>query len=96
MVCGMYAGGVLKRVDGLTYDRLTYFVRAGYVKPRKIKSQSLYYNDFSEEDVVLIERAWELISKHKVKIKTAFQRARERGEDIQLTLNLRTPPGNPK
>ena len=42
----MYAGEVLKRVEGLTYDRLTYFVRAGYVRPRRIKSQSLYYNDF--------------------------------------------------
>ena len=90
----MYAGGVLKRVDGLTYDKLIYFVRAGYVNPRKIKSQSLYYNDFSEEDVEVIKRAWELISKHKVKIKTAFERAREKGEGIQLTLNLRTPPRN--
>ena len=91
----MYAGGVLKRVEGLTYDKLAYFVRAGYVKPRKIKTQTLYYNDFSEEDVKVIKRAWELISKHKVKRKTAFERARQRGEDIQLTLNLRTPPGNP-
>jgi hypothetical protein len=90
----MYAGGVLKRVDGLTYDRLTYFVRAGYVRPRKIKSQSLYYNDFSEEDVEVIKRAWELISKHRVKIKTAFERAREKGEGIQLTLNLRTSSKN--
>jgi meiotically up-regulated gene 157 (Mug157) protein len=90
----MYAGGVLKRVDGLTYDKLTYFVRAGYLNPRKIKSQSLYYNDFSEEDVEVIKRAWELISKHKVKIKTAFERAREKGEDIQLTLNLITSSKN--
>lgn len=90
----MYAGGVLKRVDGLTYDKLTYFVHAGYVNPRKIKNQSLYYNDFSEEDVEVIKRAWELISKHKVKIKTAFERAREKGEGIQLTLNLRTSSKN--
>ena len=90
----MYAGGVLKRVDGLTYDKLTYFVRTGYVNPRKIKSQSLYYNDFSDEDVELIKRAWELISKHKLKIKTAFERASEKAEDIQLTLNLRTPSKN--
>lgn len=92
----MYAGGVLKRVDGLTYDKLTYFVRAGYVNPRKIKCQSLYYNDFSEEDVEVIKRAWEIISTHKVKIKTAFERAWEKGVGIQLTLNLKTPPGNPR
>jgi meiotically up-regulated gene 157 (Mug157) protein len=91
----MYAGGVLKRVEGLTYDKLAYFVRAGYVRPRKVKTQTLYYNDFSEEDVKVIKRAWELISKHEAKIKTAFERARQRGEEVQLTLNLRKPPGNP-
>ena len=90
----MYAGGVLKRVDGLTYDKLIYFVRAGYVKPRKLKSQSLYYNDFSEEDVEVIKRSWELIFSHKVKIKTAFERAREKGEGIQLALDLRTSSKN--
>jgi meiotically up-regulated gene 157 (Mug157) protein len=91
----MYAGGVLKRVEGLNYDKLAYFVRAGYVKPRKIKTQTLYYNDFSEEDVEVIKRAWELISKHKARINTAFERARQGGEEVQLTLNLRKPPGNP-
>lgn len=87
----MYAGGVLKQVDGLTYKKLSYFVRAGYVKPKKIKRKSLYYSDFSEEDVELIKRAWELISKHNVSIRAAFKGAREEVEDPQLTLNLRTP-----
>jgi len=90
----MYAGGVLKRVDSLTYDRLTYFVRAGYVKPKKIKRKSLYYNDFSEEDVELIKRAWELIFRHDVRTRVAFKKAREEVEDPQLTLNLRAPHKN--
>ena len=90
----MYAGGVLKQVDGLTYDRLTYFVRAGYVKPKKIKRGSLYYNDFSEEDIELIKLAWELISKHDVRTRAAFKRAREEVKDPQLSLNLRAPPKN--
>lgn len=89
----MYAGGVLKRVDGLTYDKLAYFVRAGYVQPRKVKFQSLYYNDFSEEDILLIKRAWELISKRKLRTKTAFERAREKTVMPQLQLNLRGPSG---
>jgi DNA-binding transcriptional MerR regulator len=92
----MYAGEVLKRVEGLTYDRLTYFVRAGYVRPRRIKSQSLYYNDFSPEDVELIKRAWELISKHDLRIKTAFQRAQEKGRGLQLNLGLEISPQNPE
>jgi len=90
----MYAGGVLKRVDGLTYDRLRYFVRAGYVRPRKIKRKSLYYSDFSEEDVELIKRAWEFISRGDVRTGAAFKRTREKAKDPQLTLNLRTRPKN--
>ena len=90
----MYAGEVLKRVEGLSYDRLTYFVRAGYVKPRRIKTQSLYYNDFSPEDVELIKRAWELISKHDLRIKVAFQRAQKKGKDVQLNLDLEIPHHN--
>jgi hypothetical protein len=86
----MYAGGVLKRVNGLTYDRLTYFVRAGYVKPKRIKRKSLYYNDFSEENIRLIKRAWRFISQHGVRTRVAFERARKEVEDPQLTLNLRT------
>ncbi len=90
----MYAGGVLKRVNGLTYDKLTYFVRAGYVKPKKIKKKSLLYNDYSQEDLELIKRVWELISKHDIKTKTAFKSAGEEVEDLQLTLNLGTPSKN--
>lgn len=90
----MYAGEVMKQVDGLTNDRLTYFVRAGYIKPKKIKKKSLYFNDFSEEDVEVIKRAWELISKHDVRTRAAFERVRREAQDPQLTLDLRTPPNN--
>ena len=85
----MYAGGVLKRINGLTYDKLIYFVRAGYVSPKKIKREGLYYNDFSEEDVQLIKRAWRLISNNNVRTKAAFKRARREDEEAQLSLNLK-------
>jgi hypothetical protein len=85
---GMYAGGVLKRVRGLTYDKLTYFVRSGYVAPRKAKKGSLYYNDFSEEDVELIGRAWTLMSSHDMRAGAAFARAKEHGKASQLSLDL--------
>ena len=90
----MYAGGVLKRINGLTYDRLTYFVRAGYVNPKKIKKESLLYNDFSEADVDLIRRAWNLISRHDVRTRAAFQRARKQRNGPQLSLDLKMPPHN--
>jgi len=84
----MYAGGVLKRVSGLTYDKLKYFVRAGYLEPKKVKKESLYYNDFSEEDVEVIKRAWTLISTHHMKARTAFARAKGQGRAPQLSLKL--------
>jgi len=85
----MYAGGVLKRVRGLTYDKLTYFVRSGYVAPRKAKKGSLYYNDFSEEDVELIGRAWTLISSHNMRARAAFARTKGQGKAPQLSLDLK-------
>jgi hypothetical protein len=84
----MYAGGVLKRVEGLSYDRLKYFVRAGYVAPKKVKKESLYYSDFSEQDVALIGHAWILISRHGMRAKEAFARAKEQGKASQLSLDL--------
>ena len=85
----MYAGGIIKRITGLTYDKLAYFVRAGYVTPKKIKKESLYYNDFSEEDIELIKRAWRLISHHNLRTRAAFKRARQESEDTQLSLRFR-------
>jgi hypothetical protein len=90
----MYAGGVLKRVNGLTYDKLIYFVRAGYVEPKKVKKRGLYYNDFSEEDVELIKRAWTSISKYDVAARKAFERTRDKGKEPQLMLNLKSRSNN--
>jgi hypothetical protein len=53
----MYTAEVLKTVRGLTKDRLNYFVRAGYVKPKKVELEHFYLYDFSEEDIEFIRRA---------------------------------------
>ena len=90
----MYAGGVLKRVSGLTHDKLKYFVRAGYLEPKKVKKESLYYNDFSEEDVELIKRAWTLISTHHMRARAAFAKAKGKGRAPQLSLNLQDKSNN--
>jgi hypothetical protein len=71
----MTAGNVLKLVRGLTRDKLSYFVRAGYVTPKKIKRGSLDQNLFSERDVFLIKRAWEYISRYETRPKAAFEKA---------------------
>lgn len=71
----MDAGEILNNVDGLTIDRLTYFVRAGYVRPRKIKRGSLYFNEFSPADLELIKKAWGYISEYDMRLRSAFERA---------------------
>lgn len=73
----MHTGEVLKLIDGLTKDGLSYFVRAGYVKPKKIEVDNFYFNDFSEEDVELIKRARKLDFKPEVRREKALERAKK-------------------
>jgi len=54
----MTAGEIIQEVAGLTHDKLTYFVRAGYLKPKKFKRGSLNYNNFSDTDLFLVKIAW--------------------------------------
>lgn len=82
----MTSGEVIESVDGLTRDKLTYFVRAGYVKPQKLKKGTLYYNEFSEKDLFLISRAWEYIRRYDMRTRAAFERAHREFEDPQLSL----------
>ena len=71
----MTGGEILRHVDGLTRDKITYFVRAGYLHPIKIKRGSLDYNNFNEIDLFLVKRAWEYIKAYDMKTKAAFERA---------------------
>ena len=71
----MTAGEVLNLVRGLTRDKLSYFVRAGYVSPKKVKRGSLDQNQFSEKDVFLIGRAWEYMTRYQTSPKAAFEKA---------------------
>ena len=52
----MRAGDIIRKVNGLTHDKLTYFVRAGYIKPDKIQRGSLLYNDYSNRDFEIIKK----------------------------------------
>lgn len=82
----MNAGDILQQVDGLTRDKLTYFVRAGYLNPNKIERGSLNYNDFSEKDLFLAKCAWEYIKTYDTKTKAAFKRAENEFKDPQMSL----------
>lgn len=82
----MNAGEILRQIDGLTHDKLTYFVRAGYLSPEKNERGSLNYNDFSEKDLFLAKRAWEYIKTYDMKTKSAFKRAENEFNDPQMSL----------
>jgi DNA-binding transcriptional MerR regulator len=85
----MDAGEIIAQVERLTHDRLTYFVRVGYVKPKKVKHGNLYYNEFSQRDLEIIKRAWEYITISDMRVRAAFEKARKEVEDPQLRLPLR-------
>ena len=82
----MNTGEILQQVDGLTHDKLTYFVRAGYLKPKKIKRGSLNYNNFSEKDLELVNLAWDYIKAYGTKTSIAFEKAKAELEDPQMKL----------
>ena len=82
----MNAGDVIRQIEGLTHDKLTYFVRAGYVNPKKIKRGSLYFNEFSLEDFEIIKRAWHFITTFDMRTRSAFERAEKEYHDPQLNL----------
>ncbi|MCB2141128.1 hypothetical protein KQH27_00305 [bacterium] len=82
----MNAGELLKEVDGLTHDKLTYFVRAGYLQPRKIKRGSLNFNDFTLKDLKLVKIAWDYIQSYGTKTSMAFDKAKTELADPQMRL----------
>jgi hypothetical protein len=82
----MNAGEILHQVHGLTRDKLTYFVRAGYLTPNKVERGSLDYNEFSDDDLFLVKRAWEYITTYDMKTKAAFKRAENELKSPQMAL----------
>jgi len=85
----MDAGEILAQVERLTHDKLTYFVRVGYIMPKKVKHGTLYYNEFSQQDLEIIKRAWEYITISDMRVRAAFEKARKEVEDLQLRLPLK-------
>jgi hypothetical protein len=82
----MNAGEIIKNINGLTHDKLTYFVRSGYIKPVKIKRGSLYYNEFSDSDLETIKTAWNYIMKYDTTVRSAFERAAKEKNNSQPSL----------
>jgi len=82
----MTTGEVIDQVPGLTLDKLTYYVRAGYVTPKRIKRKTLLFNDFSETDLLLIRHAWHYISEQNMRVRSAFELAHKELSEAQLRI----------
>jgi len=80
----MTAGEILSKVPGLTREKLSYYVRVGFVKPKKIRRGELDYNEFSEEDLWTISRAFELIRLYQTRPKAAFERSQKEYQQMRL------------
>ena len=80
----MTAGEILSKVPGLTREKLSYYVRAGFVQPKKIRRGELDFNDFSEEDFWAISHAFEMIRLYQTRPKAAFERSRKELQQMRL------------
>jgi len=68
---------IIDKVSGLTRDQLAYYVRMGYVNPQKYTRGKNEYSEFSEKDLLVIEKAFHYIGKFGTTPKIAFGKARE-------------------
>ena len=78
---------ILDAIPGLTRDKLSYYERMGYIKPKKSKRGTLHYASYSEKDLLLIERAYYYINGFGSRPSIAFEKAQ--GEVNQPSLNLK-------
>jgi len=75
---------IIERVHGLTREQLTYYAKMGYVKPRKYSRGKNEYNEFSEKDFLVIEKAFHYINNFGTTPKIAFGRARKELKQPEL------------
>ncbi|OGC07525.1 hypothetical protein A2V82_08985 [candidate division KSB1 bacterium RBG_16_48_16] len=66
---------VIEKAPGLTRDQLSYFVKMGYVKPKKYTRGKNEYTEYSENDLLVIEKALYYIQTFDTKPKSAFEKA---------------------
>ncbi len=75
---------IIEKVSGLTREQLTYYVRMGYVNPRKYNRGKNEYSEFSGKDLLVIEKAFHYIEGFGTTPKIAFGKAREELKQLEL------------
>lgn len=86
----MRTGEVLKQIPSLTKDFLYYLESKNYITPRQIRKARLCRRDYSEADVQLIRRAFDLYNKgYTPRMAIVIARSSEEAEpQLQVTLKL--------
>jgi hypothetical protein len=67
---------IIQETPGLTREQLSYYVKMGYVRPRKYTRGKNEYSEFSEKDLLVIQKAFYYIESFGTKPKIAFEKAR--------------------
>jgi len=75
---------IIGKIPGLTREQLTYYAKMGYVNPRKYTRGKNEYSEFSENDLLLIEKAFDYIEGFGTNPKIAFQKARAELKQLEL------------
>ena len=82
-------GDLIKRIGkGLNHDKLSYFVREGYIEPRKQQRGGQIYKSYTESDFWIVNRAMTYIDKYQTRPRAAFEKARTDYGQRELDLGL--------
>lgn len=68
---------IIDKTPGLIREQLSYYVKMGYVAPRKHTRGKNEYSEFAQKDLLVIQKAFYYIERFGTKPKTAFEKARE-------------------
>ena len=85
----MYPKDIIDKVSGLTRDQLSYYVKTGYLKPKKFNRGKNAYTKYSNNDLLVIEKAYYYIAKYGTKPKTAFEKARSELKKTKLKSKIK-------
>ncbi|MFQ5641454.1 MAG: hypothetical protein ACE5IR_26050 [bacterium] len=82
-------GEVIEKVGkGLNRDNLAYFVREGYIAPKKAKRGNQVYKQYTEANLWIIDRAMTYMDRFKTRPRAAFEMAKKDYGKGELGLDI--------
>ena len=78
---------ILDRIPSLTRDQLAYYTKSGYVRPKRTQRGKNEYADYSDDDFLVLQSAFNHIDRFGTTPKLAFAKARGTLNEPELTFN---------